>query len=271
MTRERGIRAAHRLCAVFTAVSAALLFILFTAFFDAEAGYFNDGTNALIVKILFGTSCFVCFASSLVPACLFSEDTASACAPGTSFFRLPTLRKTVGALALLLGGTYSILGELGLFELPSQAFIFCGIGLFSLGALALLSDLAPGAKKTAITLVLLLFACALPLGLRIADSENYFRHVNSVENRLDMVFSIFLLVYILYEGNRAFRGAPTRLYFSSVMLVLSNGLTLSSAYIAAYLFGAVHERERFLRMLAVLAACLTVLALALTDKRQAES
>ncbi len=259
MNEKISLKSAYRLIAVFTAVSAVLLFILFTAFFDPDSGYFDTSTNATIVKSLFAISSVFCFAISLIPAKLQEIHSEK-----KVILLSPVATQVAAAAVIVLGAFQIAITSLGLIHPTPKAYQLCGLGCIAFGVYLLLRYKQNFSVPPIVFLALLALGCTLPIGTIIGINSTYTRHINSVENTLTVAFSIFYMLYILYE-EKLLRGMTSRFYISSALLTSSSGITFSVAYIGAYLFGSVHESARFVQAFLILAISAAVLASLFTD------
>lgn len=252
MIKKLSFKTVYRLLATFTTVSTVLLFILFTAFFDPDSGYFDTSVSATVSKIFFAISSVLCFGISLTPA-FISESDAEEKLPPNSY----AMTQVTAAVAIILGAAQIALTSLNVISSAPKAYQLCGLGCIAFGAYLLLARKRKFSTSSVVGLILLAISCALPIGAIIGNNSTYTRHINSVENTLTVVFAIFFMLYILYE-EKFIRGTASRFYTASALLASSSGITFSVAYIGAYLFGAVHESARFVQMILILAVCAAI-------------
>lgn len=242
MDFKRSIKIYDKSVSACTFTSAALLLLCFLFSFDAQKGYFEG-------SFLPVTFCIV-FVAGIVNSLV-----------GITSFKKEHIIKTPAGLAghkvgIALGATATIL--LGLLNLlfntaeNSTVLLLTSIGACSFGIYFLIIAAKGFFTYSKTKLICLFISTAFPVGAVLGNNSNYYRSINSVENILGVVFAICLLTYILYEGKYLYSGVHSKMYFSAMMLASHAGITLSSAYMLAYLLKAVNEETRFYQMLLVL-------------------
>lgn len=236
---------------ILTAASALLLTVCLVFFFDAESGYFERGLG-VPVRVAFALA----YLSGLV-LCAASGFLT----PKNAELRTPNevgeykLRFALPGTVLVLLGALEILLE---FEPISEISLLVGLGACLFGAYLLLLGAGRGFEPRVPTLLCIYFSACLPVGATLGNDSNYYRYINSVENRLEAVFCICFAIYILYEGNRIATGVHSRHHRSAMLATLHSGSTLAIAYLLSYLIGEVNESARAYRMLVVLAVCAAI-------------
>ena len=229
-------------------ISTILLFLTFMLDFDATNGYFEGG--ALSIAFI------AVFALGFVPpiAGLFVNK------KDAIVKELPNPDGNKNALAifgtlLILAGVCEILFDKTAHETISM---LVGIGICGFGIYFLILAIKSHADLTLPKLFALLLGACMPVGMILGNNANYHRHINSVENALSAIFAVCALLYILYEGNFAFKSVFGGVYFPAALVALHSGTTISLAYICAYICGIVSEETRFYQMLLVLLLCVAI-------------
>lgn len=248
MNLKRSIKIYDTAVSVCTLASCALLLLCFIFSFEADKGYFVWGALPVFFCITFGAGMLISF----IAAESFKKGeivkTPIALTEGRTKLALcATVTILLGVLNFLLNG-----------KEHETVLLFVSLATCAIGIYFLLIARSSSFTFSKARLICLFVAILLPLGITLGNNSNYLRSINSVENKLSAIFSISLLLYILYEGKHLYEGAHSRLHFSSMLLTTHCGITLSSAYMLAYLFGAVNEEARFYQMILVLAVSITV-------------
>lgn len=242
MDFKKSINLYNKIVSFCTLGATALLLLCFFYAFDAEKGYFTGGFlpiaftvvfTAGIITSLLGATSFARGSTVKTPACTSVENAKLAFA---------------STVAILLACFNFIMNKN---EHPTVVLL-TSLGVFALGIYFLITAAKGKPIYSSVRLICLLVTSFFPVGMMLGNNSNYFRSINSVENHLSSVFSICLLAYILYEGKYIFHGAHSGLHFSTMMLASHAGITLSSAYMLAYLLEAVNEETRFYQMMLTL-------------------
>lgn len=255
MTKKDIKKYAPHLVAISAAASCITLALLLICFFDAEAGYFVRGAASYILQAMLTLS-HVSAAAFALLLVLSKSNSGTAIyimkesdSPRAAESALPIITITISMLAITLSAIAR----------GYDSVIPCAIGASALSLYLLLVSRKRLKASSIASLVLLAVSCALPIGIIEENSTNYFRHINSVENTLSAGVSILFLIYILYEARLASSGKIPRYHPAASSIMLSSALSLSVAYLVAYVLGAVSEEARALQLLILLFTCLSVL------------
>ena len=229
-------------------VSTILLFLAFMLDFDAANGYFEGG----VLSIAFIAVFVLGFVPPIAGLFVNKKD--------ATIKELPNPDGNKNALAifgtlLILAGVCEILFDKTAHETISM---LVGIGICGFGIYFLILAVKSRADLTLPKLFALLLSACMPVGMILGNNANYHRHINSVENALSAIFAVCALLYILYEGNFAFKSVFGGVYFPAALVALHSGTTISLAYICAYICGIVSEETRFYQMLLVLLLCVSI-------------
>lgn len=223
---------------VLTALSALSLLASFMFAFDMTNGYFTNGFLPVIFKIVFALGAVV----SLASAFAFDKH------------KIIKTDNTVKGwrFLIILAAALVILSQIfNLFAL-NKYFTFAAVGICFFALYVFFCAAKGGYAYSRFKLVCLLLSAVFPVIMTIDNDAVMHRHSNSVENYLSAVFSIAFIMYILYEGKRLFTGSHSRWHFPSMLFLSHSALSLSLAYIIAYLSYDVNERIRFYQMILVL-------------------
>ena len=241
-----------RISALLLAVSALLLIVCFVYCFDSQKGYFEEGAALPVVFYIIYAAALL---FSLVPALLTRKELVIRCVE-----KGEKIHVSAGALS---GTACILLGMLAALEIIPLSFYdevsgAIALGMFGLGAYMLLGVTVAEGKYRFLKILCLGFSACLPIYLYLSGNSISYYPVNCVENRLTSVFAICFLIYILNEGKFVFYGKYTRYRYSAMLAVSVSGLCLAAAYIIAYFLGAVGDTVRFLQMIYVAVATLSV-------------
>ena len=228
----------HTAVSILTAISAILLFLSFKFSFDALNGYFTDALLPVLFKLTFALG--ILLSLSTIPMqsknkIIKTENLAGKFSKAYITIALILVLCSLGANFLFAHKLFSIM-------IAST----CSFAIFIISCAG-----KRGYQYSHAKLLLLLASIAFPVIANLDNSRVLYRHSNSVENSLTSVFTIAFLIYILYEGNRLFKGVHSRWHFASMLLLTHAGFALSSAYIAAYLTYSVNEKFRFYEMILI--------------------
>lgn len=248
MNFKKLIKLSHWAIQITSALSAILLLSSFVFAFDAEKGYFEDGFLPVAFIALYTIGIVISVASAL--ACGKSRIIKAQSSPDRS----QTTFALAGTLAVLLGSLNVALNKTA----NETVVLLTGIGICALGAYLLLFSVKNGRQFSVLKLICLFAAVLLPVGIILGNNSNYHYSINSVQNTLCAIFGICFLIYILYEGKSLAEGSHSKLHLPSMLLTFHTGISISAAYILAYLFGEVREEARFYQMFLVLAVSIAV-------------
>ena len=233
---------------ILTAICALLLSLCFFLSFDNDLGYFNN-TNILplFFKAFYIIAVLYIVISNLVYIkCKKITFQKSPLQPS-----LKAVSLSVGALSVI----YAICGfVLDMISKTNDSYsLMAFLGAASFGGFLIFVSLKDGFEYHSTKLLLICFAAFFPFGMTMKNIFDLYRPTNSVENILAVCFAVSFLLYILNEGKRMMNESVVRSYFVSLLFAFFSSATLSAAYIAAYIGGAVTEADRFREMLLCLA------------------
>lgn len=242
---------------ILTLTSTLLLILSFTLSFDKINGYFEGGA----LPILFWISFVLGIALSVVSVFLLPKKeiikTDDFLGKEKTSYMIFTAALALCAIVFNISST-------------SKYFTIAIIGVCFLVLYMMLCS-ADGYKYSHFKLLCLLLSILFPILINMENGLIMHRHTNSVENLLTSIFAISYLIYILYEGKRLFYGEHSKWHFTSMLLASHVGLTLSTAYFAAYGFGGVDEHSRLKQFILILIICLFIETELLRFTIQAES
>lgn len=222
-----------------TVASIILLTLSFTNSFDALNGYFNSGILPILFWIAFITGIVI----SLVSAFAIRKNEIIKTEDPVSDHKL---------IYILFAAALAICALLFNILTISNYFTLMIVGVCAFALFIMLCAAKDGYKYSHLKLLFLLLSVLFPLLMTFDNNAVMDRHSNSVENTLTSIFSIAFLIYILYEGNRIFKGEHSRWHFASMLLVSHTGLTFSVSYVAAYIIGSVYETQRLYQVVIML-------------------
>ncbi len=237
----------YKILAIITAAALLLLFICFLFSFDADNGYLVNGVLSTAFFVVYIAGVILAMASMLIPSEFDILETPDSLNSSSKPFYV------AGTLASLFIGAFSF--SLVSSVADAQMLLLSGAGLISFG-IYLLFILVNGYKYNVLKLVFLFGAIASPVAIGLGNSKNYTHHINSIENTLTVFFAISFLLYILYEAKRVVTGRHSGWHFTSMLLTLLTGLSLSGAYLMAYILGFVKEGHRFYQAMIIFAISL---------------
>ncbi len=231
---------------IITALATLMLLLCFGYSFDAQNGYLNKSplTGAFTVTFIIGVA--VSFVSVFLQSEFDVLETPSTLNTQNKWYYI-----LAGLSALFVG----VLGFVATEDASSNKILYVtGAGILMFG-LYIASLFSPSGYSFKIPKLILLFlSISLPVALALANSTNYYHHINSIENKLTIVFAVFFLIYILFEAKRICLGYHSGWHMMSMFLVSMSGLSLSCAYLVAFTFDVVTEGHRFYQMLVILAS-----------------
>ena len=223
---------------VLTALSTLSLLASFMFAFDMTNGYFTNGFLPVIFKIVFILGTVL----SLASAFAFDKH------------KIIKTDNTVKGwrILVILAAALVILSQIFNRFALNKHFAFAAVGICFFALYVFFCATRGGYTYSHFKLACLLLSVIFPVIMTINNDAALHRHSNSVENHLSAIFSIAFIMYILYEGNRLFTGSHSRWHFPSMLFLSHSGLSISLAYIIAYLSYDVNERIRFYQMILVL-------------------
>ena len=219
-------------------LSTVLLLLCFKSSFDAESGYFVEGTLPTIFWIFYIAGIVLPFVATM----MLNKSQTIKTSNEIGFLKIPFLVLAVSLTACAIAFNL-VLSDSN--TLP----IFIGICFFAVYILLCAAN--KGYNSSALKILLIYLSATLPVSMIMYNNSNIMRHINSVENTLTVVFGLSFMTYILYEAKRIYLGMHSRWHFCSMLLTLHTGTTLSIAYILAYLSKSVFEKPRFLQAIAI--------------------
>lgn len=222
-------RKTYKLMNVVTSVITILLLICFVFFFDSESGYFSNGVMTTIFFIAYAIGAAIAFSSILIPSEFEAITTDN------------LVNKKSSSLYIASGIGAIIIG------------IFTStLALIAFGVYIILLTTKKGYEFSILKAILLFATIYLPTTLVLENGQNYYHHINSIENYLCVLFACSFLAYILQSAKRLCRSEHSDWHFPTMLLTYMSGLSLSSAYMIAFLFGCATEDQRFYQMLIIL-------------------
>ena len=230
---------------ILTTLSTILLIFCFKRCFDATEGYFIKSIPPIIFSIIY----ILGIVFSLTSIFVFNKN------------YITKTKNEIGKTQIfyIAIATALALSVLACNLLSDNTFLMYGsIGLGTLIIYIMLSASKSGYNPSSIKIILIYASIIFPASMKLCNDTNYVRHINSVENVLTTVFGLSFMMYILYEAKRIHEGVHSRWHFATMLLTLHSGISLSLAYIFAYLTDSVNEPVRFLQMISVLLVSLFV-------------
>ena len=237
MNFKRLLKYTHLSTTALTLISTALLTASFSSSFDMINGYFIDGVLPTLFKIFFVLGIVISFLGIFTFHKQEKIKTENLISNQKNVFLL------IAAVLFLCSVIFSIL-------VANKNFTISTIGSVAFATFILLCCLKEGNSHA--KPILLLLSASFPLLMTIDNNSVVIRHSNSVENMLSSVFSIAFLIYILYEGKRAFTGEHSKWHFASMLLLTHTGFSFSISYIIVYLMGTAAETTRFYQAILIL-------------------
>ena len=230
------VKITHRVASLLTFITTALLLSSFIFSFDMINGYFTDGILPILFNIFLIIGILASFACSFV-------------------FRKGEIVKTENSDKLQKIAAAFIAGALIIASFSYRVTIgktsLAIIGVLFFAMFTAISSNRGQYTYNWVKIVCLLLSSLFPLIMSIQNNSVMLRHSNSVENMLSSVFGIAFLIYILYEGNRIFKGEHSKWHYASMLLLTHTGFSLSISYIVVYLMGIATESTRFSQMIIV--------------------
>ncbi|MBO5714939.1 MAG: hypothetical protein J6S23_00915 [Clostridia bacterium] len=236
MDFKKKINLLFKITAILTVLSTALLTLSFRWCFNSADGYFVTSAPPIIFSILYFGGIIISFVST------FALDKNQIIKTKNEIGKMQ-----IPYIAIATSLAFSVLA---CNLLSNDSFL--SIGSLGIGAFliyAILCSAKSGYAPSPLKVLLLYASVVFPLLMLFANNTNYLRHINSVENTLTTVFTLSFMSYILYEAKRIHEGAHSRWHFGLMLLTFHSGLSLSTAYIIAYLTKSVDEPIRFLQMI----------------------
>lgn len=232
----------YKAVAIITAIAFLLLLLCFMFSFDAENGYLSNGILTTLFFIVYAVGAIISLLSLLIPSEFDIIET-----PDTLNTRAKSCYTMATAAAVLVGGLSIFLSES---VSNPKNLLFSGIGIIYFG-IYMISVVKTGYEFNIFKLVFLFFSIATPIVIALGNNTNYYHHINSTENTLSVLFSISFLMFVLQEAKRICTHHHSGWHFVSMLLTCMSGLSLSGAYITAYVFDVVNEGYRFYQMLII--------------------
>ena len=251
MTRKRLAKALVNVLEALTLISAFSLLLAFIFAFDEKLGYFDFSAKSSFPCYSF----MICYALGFLTTIAMGFSTSKKLIIKTPSTFQGTHNSTAiaGTCAILFGALSIILNNASTVD---SASTMIGAGAISFGAYCLLVTTNIGEKANIAKIITLLGFALTPLGMNLGNNSNYYRSINSVENSLSIIFGITSLIYILFEGKSISSDNHSRWHVPAALLAEHCGITLSTAYMLAYLLDAVFEPWRFVQMTIVL--CISI-------------
>lgn len=225
--------------AILSLLSAILLTISFRWHFNSADGYFVKSAPPVIFSIIY----FLGIIASLVATFALDKrqiiKTTNKVPKMQIFYIVVAVFLSISVLAcnLLSDNSFLSIGSLGV----------CTFLIY-----VTLRSTQSGYNPSPIKILLIYASILFPLFMIFSHKTNYLRHINSVENTLTAIFAISFMSYILYEAKRVHEGTHSRWHFGTMLLTFHSGISLSAAYIIAFLTQSVDEPLRFLQMIPML-------------------
>ena len=232
----------YKIINIITITSTLLLLFAFAFSFDTNSGYLLPGP----LTTLFFVSYIIGVIVSFSPV-FFANEFEHLDTPNTIAYK-SKMYYTVSAVSSTLFGilVFSLTHNVE----NVDTFIASGIGLVFFG-LFITSTLLFGYDFNIVKIIFLFGSMAFPLSIGLGNNKNYYHHINSIENILTVLFCISFLIYILYEAKRICTGRHSELHFPAMLLTYMSGMSLSLAYVFAFLFQNVNEGYRFYQMIMI--------------------
>ena len=240
----------YKIMSVITAVTVLLLLLCFMLSFDASSGYFSNSIFTVIFFAAYIVGILVSLSAIFIPSEFDLLDTPNEIGKNhRSYF-------VCSGIASILIGVFSLLLRNSVIDL--KTILYASIGLISFG-IYLIIVAVKGAGFGIIKLLFLLFSILLPFSVGIGNNNNYYHHINSIENTLTVFFAIAFLAFILQEAKRIITGTHSNWHFVSMLLTYMSSLSVSVAYMIAFIFDSVNEGYRFYQMTMILLVGISVM------------
>ena len=231
--------------AILSLLSAILLTISFRWHFNSTEGYFTKGALPVIFSIIY----FSVIITSL--AAIFVLDKNQIIKTKNEPSKMQVFYIAIAASLAISVLACNLLSDNNLLSTGS-------LGVCAFLVYVILRSTKSGYNPSPIKILLIYASILFPLFMMFSHKTNYLRHMNSVENTLMAVFAISFMSYILYEAKRVHEGTHSRWHFGTMLLTFHSGLSLSLAYVIAFLTKSVNEPLRFLQIIPMLLISLFV-------------
>ena len=240
----------YKIMNIVTAVLVALLLLCFVFSFDAESGYLANGILTTVFFITYGIGAVVAFSAIFIPS---EFETIITLNEITGKSRS---RYTASGISIILAGVLNLFLTKNIAQSKSELLSALGLVAFGLYVILLLTK--NGYEFSLVKSVLLFVSIAFPTMIALANNQNYNYHINSIENYLSVLFACSFLAYILQTIKRLCYNKHSNWHFATMLLTYMSGLSLSGAYVIAFLFNSVNEDNRFCQMIMILTVSIFV-------------
>lgn len=250
MNQINSFKKIYKITSIITITAIFLLLLCFIFSFDAESGYLTSSILTTAFFAVYVIGAIVSVTAIFIPSEFDSLDT-------------PNEISGKSKSSIICAGSASIV--VGIFTLllknhviDFKTLIYSGIGLITFGIYLVLTA-SLSMEFNLIKIISLLFSILLPFSIGVGNNNNYFHHINSTENTLSVFFSIAFLMFILQEAKRMCTNTHSEWHFVSMLLTYISSLSLSVAYMIAFIFDSVNEGYRFYQMLMILLVGLSMM------------
>lgn len=240
-------KATNIISKITTSLSTIFLLLTFLFNFNKDSGYFVNGFFSISFLATYASGMvlpFICSVFCNNDQVIKTPDNAE---------KDKTLLALLGTVAILAATINIMLNKID----HETITLLIGSGLGFFGIYLMLIAIS-GYNKSFFKMACLFASALFSVGLNLSSISNYSRPINSVENTLESVFGICFLIYILYEGNRIHTGEHSKWHYPAMLTAFLSGLSLSVAYIFAYILSAANEEVRFYQMFLMLVATVCI-------------
>lgn len=250
MDQINSFKKIYKIVNVITCTSIMLLLLCFMLSFDAASGYLANSALSTLFFVVYIAGAVVSLTAIFVPSEFDSLETPDEMSGKSKFYFacVGTASVVVGAFSLILKNNV----------VDFQTLLYSGIGLIAFGIYLILTATL-GMKFNLIKIISLLVSIMLPFSIGTGNNNNYYHHINSIENTLTVFFAIAFLFFILHEAKRMCTGVHSEWHFVSMLLTYISSLSISVAYMVAFVLDSVNEGYRFYQMLMILLVGLSMM------------